>query len=68
MPQTYVFKDFNGKKILRIIYEKQKQKTNQTEFKIRKVMKTDENLCIKWKGFDNLFNSGIVKKECITLN
>ena len=38
--------------------EKQLQKTNQTEFRVEKVIKwKGDKLYVKWKGYDNSFNS-----------
>ena len=43
-------------------YEKELRKTNQKEFRIEKVIKRkDDKLCVKWKGYDNSFNSWIDK-------
>ena len=39
------------------------QKTNQTDFRIEKVIKKkSDELYVKWKGYGNLFNSWIDKK------
>ena len=39
------------------------RKTSQEEFRIEKVIKRKENkLYVKWKGYDNSFNSWIDKK------
>ena len=47
-------------------YEKELQKTNQKEFRIEKVIKRKENkLYVKWKGYNNSFNSWIDKKDLI---
>ena len=48
---------FHGEKIIRTFYEKELQKTNQEEFK-----KKSHKLYFKWKGYDNSFNSWIVKR------
>ena len=40
---TYVISDLNGEKIVRSIYEKELQKTNQKELRIGKVIKKKEN-------------------------
>ena len=41
------------------------QKTNQEEFRIQKVIKKKgDKLYVKWKGYDNSFNSWIDKKKC----
>ena len=47
-------------------YEKELQKTNQQEFRIEKVIKRKGNkLYVKWKGYDNSFNSWIDKKDLV---
>ena len=50
-----------------MLYEKELQKTNQKEFRKKKVIKRKEvKLYVKWKGYDNSFNSWIDKKRhCI---
>ena len=64
MPWTYVISDLNGEEIVEIFYEKELQKTNQKEFRIEKVIKrTGNKLYVKWKGYDNSFNSWIDKKS-----
>ena len=60
---TYVINDLNGEKITRTFYEKELQKANQEEFRIEKVIKRKvHKIYVKWKGYDNSFNSGIEKK------
>ena len=46
------------------------QKTNQKEFRIEKVLKRKgDKLYVKWKGYDNSFNSWINKKRhCIKMS
>ena len=47
-------------------YEKELQKTNQKEFRIEKVIKRKGNkLYVKWKEYNNSFNSCINKKDLI---
>ena len=47
-----------------IFYEKEFQKTSQKEFRIEKVLKRkSDKLYVKWKGYDNRFNSWIDKKD-----
>ena len=66
MPWTYVISDLNGKEIVGSFYEKELQKTNQKEFRIEKAIKEKRNkLYLKWKGYDNSFNSWIGKKDLI---
>ena len=44
--------------------KKNRKKTNQKEFRMEKVIKKKENkLYVKWKGYDNSFNSCIDKKD-----
>ena len=54
------------KKITGTFYEKELQKTNQQEFRIEKVLKRKgDKLYVKWKGYDNSFNSWIDKKDLV---
>ena len=47
-------------------YEKELQKTNQEEFRIEKVLKRKgDKLYVKWKGYNNSFNSWIDKKDLV---
>ena len=40
------------------------QKTNQKEFRVEKVIEIKgDKLYVKWKGYDNSFNSWIDKKD-----
>ena len=66
VPWTYVINDLNGKEIIGIFYKKELQNTNQQEFRIEKVIKRKvDKLYIKWKGYDNSFNSWIDKKDSV---
>ena len=66
VPWTYVLNDLNGEKIIGRFYEKELQKTNQEKFRIEKVIKKKVNkLYVKWKGYDNSFNSWIDKKDLV---
>ena len=66
VPWTYVINDLNGEEISGSFYEKELQKTNQKEFRIEKVLKRNgDKLYVKWKGYDNLFNSWTDKKDLI---
>ena len=66
VPWTYVISDLNGEEILGSFHEKELQKTNQKEFRIEKVIKRKENkLYVKWKGYNNSFNSWIDKNALI---
>ena len=61
---TYVINDLNDEEITGSSYEKELQKTNQKEFRIEKILKRKgDKLYVKWKGYDNRFNSWIDKKD-----
>ena len=54
------------KKLLERFYEKELQKTNQKEFRIEKVIKRKDNkLYVKWKQYNNSFNSWIDNKDIV---
>ena len=58
--------NLNGEEIIETFYEKELQKTNQKEFKIEKIIKRKGNkLYVKWRGYDNSFNSWIDKKDIV---
>ena len=58
--------DFNDEKIIGTFYEKEFQKTDQEKFRIEKVIKRKGNkLYVKWKGYDNSFNSSIDKNKIV---
>ena len=66
VPWTYTISDLNGEKITGTFYEKELQKTNQKEFRIEKILKRKgDKLYVKWKGYDNSFNSWINKKDIV---
>ena len=63
VPWTYVTRERKGEGIVRTVYEKELEKTNQTEFRTEKVIKIKlGKLYIKWNRYDNFFNSWIDKK------
>ena len=52
------------KKLLEVFTKKNCKKTSQKEFRIEKVLKRKgDKLHVKWKGYDNRFNSSIDKKD-----
>ena len=56
----------NGEEITGSFHEKELQKTSQKEFKIEEALKRkDDKLYVKWKGYDNSFNSWINKKDLL---
>ena len=66
VPLTYGTNDLNGEKIIGTFYEKELQKTNQKEFRIEELLKKKgEKFYVKWKGYDNSFNSWIDKKDLV---
>ena len=66
VPWTYVINDLNGKEIIGTFYEKELQGTNQQEYRIEEIIKKKGNkLYVKWKGYNNSFNSWIDKKDII---
>ena len=66
VPWTYTISDLNGEKVIGKFYEKELQKTNQKEFRIEKVLKRKgDRLYVKWKRYDNSFNSWINKKDIV---
>ena len=53
----------NCEEIVGTFYKKELQKTDQEEFRIEGVIKRKVNkLYVKWKGYNNSFNSWIDKK------
>ena len=54
----------SGEEIDGIFYEKELQKTNQTDLRIEKAIKKEsDELYDKWKDYDNSFNSWISKRR-----
>ena len=63
---TYVINDLNGEEIIGTFNEKELHKANQKEFRIEKLLrKKGDKLYIKWKSYDNSFNSWINKKDLV---
>ena len=66
VPWKHVISDLNRKETVETFYEKELQKTNQKGFRVEKVTKgKGDKLYVKWKGYDNFFNSWIDKKRHI---
>ena len=66
IPGTYVINDLNSEEITGTFYEKELQKTDQKQFRIENVLKRKcDKLYVKWKGYDNSFNSWIDKKDLV---
>ena len=65
-PWIYVSSGLNSEDIAGTFNEKDLQKTNQTKFTIEKVIRRKGyRLYVKWKGYDNSFNSWINMKDSI---
>ena len=61
-----VVSDLSGEEITGSFCEKELQKTSQKEFRIEKVIRRKgDKLYVKWKGYDNRFNSWIDKKDLL---
>ena len=64
VPWTCVVSDLKGEEIVGTFYENELRKTNQKDFRVEKVIKRKgDKLYVKWKVYDNSFNSWIDKKE-----
>ena len=67
MAWAYVNSDLRDEEIVRMFYEKELQKINQKELIVEKVIKRKgDKFYVKWKGYDNSFNSWIDKKHSIS--
>ena len=66
VPWAYVIDDLYGEEITGTFFEKELQKIDQQEFRIKNVFKKKgDRLYVKWKGYDNSFNSWIDKKNLV---
>ena len=66
VPWTYAINNLNGEEITGTFYEKELPKTNQKEFRIEKVIRRKrDKLYVKWKGYNNSFNSWIDKASLV---
>ena len=66
VPWTYVVSELNGEEITERFKEKELQKASQEKFRIQKVLKRKgDKLYVKWKRYDNRFNSWVDKKDLI---
>ena len=61
-----VINDLNGEEIVGTLCKRElKKKTNQKGFKIASVIKKSDKLYVKWKEYNNSFNSRIDKKDIV---
>ena len=66
VPWTYIINDLNGEEAIGPFYQKKLQNTDQKEFRIEKVIKRKgDKLYVKWKGYENSFDSWINKKDLV---
>ena len=63
--QSFPVSIVNEEEICGTFYEKELQKTNQKEFRVKRVIKRKGNKYVKWKRFDNSFNSWIDKRDIL---
>ena len=63
VPWTYEIENVNDEQIVGTLYEKELKKTNETAFRIEKVIKEIDKLYVKLKSYDNLFDNWIDKKR-----
>ena len=61
----YYLKDLNNEKLQGTFYEQELQKTKQDDlYTIEKILKTNKDkIYVKWRGYDNSFNSWINKNN-----
>ena len=65
-PWSYVINNLNDEESFGTFYEKELQKIDQQEFRTEKVIKKKGNkLYVKWKRYDNSFNSWIDIKDLV---
>ena len=66
MPWAFVISDIKGEGAVRTFYQKKMQKANKKEFRVEKIIKRkSDQLYGKWKGYNNLLNSWIDKKDIL---
>ena len=66
VPWTYVINDLNGEEIIGTFDEKELKKNNQQDFRIEKIIKRKgDKLYVKWKDYNNSFNSWVDKKDLV---
>ena len=66
MPWTYFIADFNGEDIVGTFYKRELGKVEQKEFRTDKSNKRKDNeLHVKWKGYDKSFNRWVGKKNLV---
>ena len=65
----YAISDINGEQIVGTFYEKDFQKTNEKDFRVEKVIKSEGNkLDLKWKDHISSFDSSIDKENIVQMS
>ena len=62
VPWTYVINDLNGEEIIEVFMKKNCKRLIKKNLEWIKYLKKGDKLYVKWKGYDNSFNSWINKK------
>ena len=63
VPWTDIISDLKGEEVVKTFYDKELQKTNQKEFRVKKVIKRKgDKFYVKLKGYDRCFTVGLIKK------
>ena len=58
--------NLKGEEIVEMFYEKELQKPNQKESRIKNgIKRKGDKLYVNWKGYDHSFNTCIDKKEIV---
>ena len=66
VPWIYLIEETIGQETIATFYEKGLWKINHAEFGVEKLIKRNgEKRYVKWKGYDNSFNSLIDKKDIV---
>ena len=66
VPWTYKISDLNVEEITGSFSENKLWKTNQEKFRIgKKHKRKGDKLYVKWKGYDNSFNSWVDKMDLV---
>ena len=58
-------RDLNGELITGSFYEKELQKKKSKRIYLKVLNRKGDKLYVKWKGYENLFNSWIDKKDLV---
>ena len=68
LPWTYVIGDVKDEEIAGTFCEEELQKVNRKVFRVKIVIKRygcDDKLYVKWKSYNNSFNSWMDKKDSV---